>query len=97
MLLRALRVAGDPVNFTIISELDTFGPVELPDLMRRTGLERVAVSERVNDLVQTGLAVREMINDQIRGTNLSQGLVAWIEEIAEGCGSQLTADLAGDE
>ena len=97
MLLRALKVASDPVNFAIISSLDTLEPVELPGLMQLTGLERVAVSERVNDLVQTGLAVREMSHDQVRGTDLSQGLVAWIEEIASGCGSQLTAELTGDE
>jgi DNA-binding HxlR family transcriptional regulator len=97
MLLRALRAASDPVNFAILSELDTIEPVELPDLMQKTGLHRVAVSERLNDLVQTGLAVREMINDQIRGTDLSHGLVAWIEEIASGCGSQLSAELAGRE
>lgn len=96
LLLRALRVAGDPINFRILSLLDGIDPTDIPDLMRETHLSRVAVSERVNDLVQTGLAVREMVNDQVRGTDLSEGLTAFVNGTAERAGIELKEGLTGD-
>ena len=91
VLLRALRAAGDPVNFRLLTMLDPLEPATLPDLMRETGLSRVAASERVNDLVQAGLAARELIGDQIRGTPLAVGLVAMVEQLAAAAGDQLEA------
>ncbi len=96
MFLRALRASGDPVNFEILMMLNEFEPVELPELMERTGLHRVAASERVNDLAQAGLAVREMINDEIRGTTLGIALVALVNETAATAGDALAKELAPD-
>jgi hypothetical protein len=93
MFLRALRVASDPLNFRILEQLDPIEAVELPDLMEQTGLARVAVSERVHDLVQCGLAVREMIGDQIRRTSLASGILGLVDEIARMTGEQLTDEL----
>jgi hypothetical protein len=93
MFLRALRVASDPLNFRILEQLDLIEAVELPDLMEQTGLARVAVSERVHDLVQCGLAVREMIGDQIRRTSLASGILGLVDEIARMTGEQLTDEL----
>jgi DNA-binding HxlR family transcriptional regulator len=95
LLLRALRVAGDSTNFRILRELDSIDPVGIGELMRSTGLSRVAVSERVNDMVQTGLAVREMVNDQVRGTDLSAGLRELVNAAAERAGLELVEELAG--
>ena len=96
VLLRALATAGDATNFRLLSALDPIEGTELPELMAGTGLERVAVSERINDLVQVGLAVREMISDQIRATALATGLLALVASIAEDSARQLTAELQGD-
>ena len=90
MLLRALRIAGDAINYQILRHLDPLEAVELPALMAATGLSRVAVSERVHDLVQTGLASREMIGDQIRGTDLGAGLVILVEAVSERAGRRIT-------
>lgn len=95
LLLRALRVAGDPINFRILELLDRIDPVDIPELMSKTRLSRVAVSERVNDLVQTGLAVRELVNDQVRGTDLSAGLAAFVDGAAESAGIELKDWLTG--
>lgn len=95
VLLRALARAGDPVNYRILRRLDRLAAVELPELMAATGLGRVAVSERVHDLVQTGLASREMVGDQIRGTALGEGLVALIEGVCRRSGERLAEELAG--
>lgn len=93
ILLRAFRVAGDPINFEILARLDRIDPVSIADLMRTTRLSRVAVSERINDMVQTGLAVREMVNDHVRGTDLGDGLTAFVREAAKGAGDELTNGL----
>lgn len=93
ILLRALKVASDPINFKILEQLDPIEAVELPALMALTGLARVAVSERVHDLVQTGLAAREMIGDQIRGTSLSAGILGLVDRIAVETGERLEREL----
>lgn len=93
LLLRALRVAADPTNFRILAALDPLEAVELVELMRRTELARVAASERVNDLVQVGLAAREMVGDQIRSTALAEGVVALVEAVAGETGERLRREL----
>ncbi len=93
LLLRALKVAGDPVNYRLLAALDPIEPVELPALMEGAGLGRVAASERVHDMAQVGLAVRELVNDEVRGTALGAGLVALVEGAAAGAGERLAAEL----
>jgi len=94
MLLRALRVAADPVNFALLRGLDPLEAVELPALLKTSGLERVALSERLNDLVQTGLVSREMVGDHIRSTRLATGLVEWVEDAAGRSAEELATQLA---
>lgn len=95
VLLRALRVVSDPINLGMLLRLDAQVAVSTADLVRQTGLTRVAISERVNDLVQAGLATREMIGDEVRSTPLSHGLLDVMGEIsdrsAERLAEQLTA------
>ncbi len=93
VLLRALKAASDPVNYRILGCLDPLDAVGLPALMATAGLDRVAASERVNDLVQAGLASRELIGDQIRGTPLASGLVALVEGLAAAAGERLDGEL----
>lgn len=94
LLLRALRIGSDPVNYCLLQALDPSVPVELPVLMERAGLDRVAASERVNDLVQVGLATRDLVGDQIQGTPLASGLVIFIEGLATQVGERLRQALA---
>lgn len=94
ILLRALKAASDPLNYEILRRLDPLEAIELPALMRLSGLGRVAASERVHDLVQAGLASRELIGDQIRGTALATGLVTLIESLAGRSGERLARALA---
>ena len=65
----------------------------MPELMAATGLGRVAVSERLNNLVQTGLASRERIGDQIRGTALASGLWPWWRTSRPTAGERLAEEL----
>ena len=93
ILLRAMRVAADPQSFRLLAALDPLRGVQLDRLMDVTGLKRVAVSERVNDLVQVGLASRELIGDEVRGTPLASGLVAFVEKMAEQAARRLEEEL----
>ena len=93
-LLRALKLAADPVNLRILERLDEIDAVELPVLMEHTGLARVAVSERVHDLVQCGLAVREMVGDQIRRTSLAAGILSLVDEVSRLTAERLAVELA---
>jgi hypothetical protein len=93
LMLRALAVSGDPINFELLTRLDPLVGLEVPELMAEVGLGRVAVSERVNDLLQVGLATRDMVSDQIRGTALGAGLVALVREVAAASAARLAAEL----
>ncbi len=94
LMLRALRTAGDQLNFRLLTLLDPLEGVEVPALMLHVGLGRVATSERVNDLVQAGLASRDMVSDQIRGTALGAGIIALVAETAAAAAARLADELA---
>jgi hypothetical protein len=80
----------------ILCALDPLEGVDVSGLMATTGLGRVAVSERVNDLVQVGLAVREMISDQVRATDLATGLVELVRTVSGESADRLTEQLRRD-
>ena len=94
MLLRVLRCAGDPVNYRILERLDVVNAVNTADLTRDTDLDRVALSERLNDLAQVGLVSRNTVDDQVRGTSLAVGVRAVVERMAVEAGGKLLDDLS---
>jgi uncharacterized membrane protein len=97
MLLRVLRYAGDPVNYGILEHLAEQDAVNAADLMPKTGLDRVAVAERLNDLAQVGLVTQDMVDGQVRGTSLAVGVRAIVEQIAVQAGGQLLDGLSNQE
>lgn len=95
VFLKALRAAGDPVSYRVLGLLDPLTPAAQHALMERTGLSRVALVERVHDLIQAGLATRELIGDEVRATPLAMGLLALVERTAKAAGERLQHDLGG--
>ena len=89
MLLRVLRRAGDPLNYRLLERLDLLNAVNAADLMPETGLDRVALSERLNDLAQVGLISQDMVDGQVRATSLAVGVRALVERIAVQAGGTL--------
>lgn len=85
LLLRALREAGDPVNFRILRRLAE-GQTPLAELVGLVSLPRISVWERVNDLVQVGLAARSLEGDSAGATAMGLGLVRLVEESAAAAG-----------
>ncbi len=93
MTLRALRAAADPTSFALLSFLAVRAAAPVRELEEATGLGRVALSERLNDLVQVGLAARNIDTDQVQITAGGAALVALIQNISETTASKLAEAL----
>lgn len=78
LVLRAFRVGADAVNFKILTNLSEEDAVALSRLAELSGLAHFALSERVNDLVQVGLAVRVLEEDAVRATSLTRGFLGLV-------------------
>lgn len=83
LVRRALAVLADPVNGRIARIL-LDGDATLSELSRSVVLPRLAVWERVHDLVQVGLVGHELDGDRAGLTAAGQGLAALVERLASG-------------
>ncbi len=68
MTLRALHTASDPANYAILKALGAGESSKIGDLMAVTGYGRLPLTERLNDLVQVGLASRLIDTDHAQIT-----------------------------
>lgn len=93
MTLRALRVAADPANFALLACLAQHAAAPMADLERASGLGRLALAERVNDLVQVGLAGWNIDTGQVQGTPAGAALVGLIQNIGEATAKRLSEAL----
>lgn len=83
MTLRTFRTGSDTVNFTILKALTADQSVTIPDLLKETGLQRLVLTERLNDLVQVGLATRLIDTDYAQVTDAGLNFVQLIESISK--------------
>lgn len=79
LVLRALRAALEPTNFAILLKLREQPAVPLSDLEQATQLNRLSLSERVNDLIQVGLAVKDVQTGQVQGTKAAEAMVEFLQ------------------
>ena len=93
MTLRALRAAADPANFALLAFLSAHTSAPIAELEKATGLGRLALTERVNDLVQVGLAGRNIDTDQVQSTAAGAALVGLINSIGEATAKKLAEAL----
>ena len=93
MTLRALCAAADPTNFAILTFLSAQTSAPMADLEKSIGLGRLALNERVNDLVQVGLAGRNIDTDQVQATAAGSALVGLIDSIGEAAAKKLAEAL----
>ncbi len=84
LTLRALHVATEPVNFRILQLLHQETSVPFSALMADTGLSRIPLHERINVLMQAGLAVQELESDDVRASQLTGGVVELAGILQEG-------------
>jgi len=89
MTLRALRAAADPTNFAVLAFLSAHTSAPIAELEKAVGLGRLALNERLNDLVQVGLAGRNIDTDHVQGTAAGAALVGLIHSISEATATKL--------
>lgn len=83
LVLRAFRAGLDPVNHLILARLVAEKAVHLSSLMELTGLPRIPLTERVNDLAQVGLASHSVDTREVHATSLAEGLLVMLAEIRD--------------
>ncbi len=81
LTLRALRVAADPINFALLRTLSAAETLSLGQIMEAVGLGRLALTERLNDLIQVGLASRNIDTDHAQISRAGLALTRWLEEL----------------
>lgn len=81
LVLRALRIAADPANYTMLKALAAENSCALNSLIEITGLKRLVLSERLNDLVQVGLAARLIDTDHAQITAAGASIINLIEAL----------------
>lgn len=81
-VLRALRSAGDRTNYLILERACTAEGVGADDLANELGVPRLAIAERVADLLQAGLAVRALDSDRVHATPAGEQVAALVRESA---------------
>ena len=79
-VLRSLRMASDPVNYHILETLTGSGQASTAELGRSLGLPRLAVEERISDLVSAGLAAKVFSAGQVAGTEAGAALVEMVRQ-----------------
>ena len=85
LVLRALRTLGDPLHYRTLLHLRD-GDSSLDELAALLDLPRLAMWERVNDLVQAGLVARSLEADQAGLSAAGQAFVELVEAVALGAG-----------
>lgn len=95
-LLRALRLASDPLNYWILSALHESDGLSIAELMRVTNATRVDVVERIRGLAQAGFVAPALESDTVQGTRAAAGFVAWVESLRQQMAERVRAGLTKD-
>ncbi len=94
VLLRAFGVVSDRINWAILQELAAHETCPLGRLAGATGLGRFALVERLNDLVQVGLASRLLDTDSAQVTPAGLALYRLVSYCSQEVSAR-AADLLG--
>jgi len=95
LVLRSIRVGTETVNFSILRELSKEVTTSFSDLMGVTGLNRLTLGERVNDLIQVGLAAKDVETRSVSSTPAGVGLLSLVDDTRESLVEKIRR--AGDE
>ncbi|MEX2557922.1 MAG: hypothetical protein WEB06_20110 [Actinomycetota bacterium] len=88
-VVRALREAGDPDGWRLLARVaDTQEGVPLDELAAMLDRPRLATVERVNALVQAGLAQRALDLDRVFATMAGDALIGLVRAVASRLGDQ---------
>jgi len=79
---RALAVACDRINFSILEAASAEDGITAPDLAAAVSLPALVISERVGDLLQTGLIVKALDTGRVYSTAAGIQVVTLVRESA---------------
>lgn len=82
-VLRTIGMGVDPMNLAILEQLTPSVGTPAAGLVGATGLDRLALAERVADLVSAGLAAKLPEADQVVGTASGAALVQIVRSAVE--------------
>ncbi|MBX0330916.1 hypothetical protein K2Z83_24980 [Oscillochloris sp. ZM17-4] len=91
LALRALRTSSDVACFAVLSNLGGSESRSLDDLIAATGMGRLLLAERLNDLVQVGLAARMIDTDHAQITPAGAAMLQLVEALAGGAAANYRA------
>ncbi len=83
MTLRALNMVSDSANFAILQALSASESQRMGDMIELTGYGRLQLSERLNDLVQVGLAMRLIDTDHAQITPAGASMLHLVTQIMD--------------
>jgi len=92
-ILRVLGMISDPTNFQILQTLTNGVGTPIDDLVTATGVGRLALAERIGDLVSAGLAAKIPEANQVAGVPAGAALVNLVTSAAGRAALILTRDL----
>ncbi|MCC7360654.1 MAG: hypothetical protein IT317_14330 [Anaerolineales bacterium] len=93
MTLRTLRLAADSDNYALLNRLAGAASMSTAELELAVGLGRLALVERINDLVQVGLASRNVDTDQVQATQAGAALAGLVSAISRTTAERLAEAL----
>ncbi len=91
LTLRALNTVSDPGNFALLKVLSVGESQTMSYLVETMGYGRLQLSERLNDLVQVGLAQRLIDTDQAQVTGAGAAIVHIVEQMIAETSAQYLA------
>ena len=94
MTLRVLQRASDPTNFTVLSFLLEKESSLVANVQEFCKIDRMTLSERLNDLVQVGLVIREIDTDHVQISDAGKALVMLFNDIQRETATRLREILA---
>jgi hypothetical protein len=89
LVMRALRTVSAPAAALMLRHICT-QPADSRELAQLTGLPRLATWEEISDLVQVGLAERDLERDLVRPTPAGRALVELVDEISDAAWAEAT-------
>lgn len=95
-VLRALRLASDPLNYQLLVVLKNSDGLSITELMRATQMPRVELTERVKDLAQLGFVAQSLESEMVLATRAAAGIVALIESLRDQIAERARAGLMKD-
>ncbi len=92
LVARLLRVGSDARVEPLVRALVAGGAQSVAALTARAGISRVALTRRLDDLVDAGLAERDPSSDTVTPTPLAVGLTELIDALAAAAAAALGGD-----